>query len=190
MKRLIRKADIDYSRFLSNLLYDNFYNQGEIDTIINTNNDCLYSGEAYRVFYFDSKNDIVRARDQYMSENNITEMRGNAPEVVWGVVDKLIIPNGEYQSFAKTISGINSVKHHMSYDVGDFSITIKFNVTNALDIEKLYYKREDTLNSYAKKAFEDFYDQEEIMAKFDSNNFNIVEPIRLTTNIMEGYEIE
>ncbi|MNC18311.1 hypothetical protein D3C75_662080 [compost metagenome] len=190
MKRLIRKAEINMSDFFVNLLYDNNYTQSQIEEIINSNSDCLYSGEAFRVFYFDAQTNIVQARDNYLKENNLSSMRGNAPDVMWGVIDKLIVPNGEYQSFAQTMSGINSVKHQMAYDQGDFSITIKFNVSNGLSIEKLYSKYEDGLSDYAKKAFEDFGDQQEIMAKFDSDNFEPVEPMRLITNIMEGYEVE
>ena len=103
-------------------------------------------------------------------------------------MDSLINPNGEYQSFSKSMSGIYSVMHHMSYDVGDFSITIKLNVTNGLDIKKLYDKYEDSLSDYAKKAFEDFYDQDEVLARFDTYNFSLIEPLKLMQNIKNGYE--
>lgn len=187
-KRLIRKAGID--RFISNLIYDNIYDQNEVTEIVNSNSDCLYSGKAYRVFFFDSKNDIVRARNEYMKENNIQNARGNGPEIMWGTIDKLILANSEYQSFSKSISGINSVKHHMAYDQGDFSITIEFNISNGLDIEKLYNKYEDVLDDYAKQSFDDFSDQEEVLAKFDSDEFNLVNAMNVMEGIIAGRSID
>jgi hypothetical protein len=68
VKRLIKKSEIDYSNFMVNLLYDNIYDQNQIQEIINTNNDCLYSGEAYRIFYFDSKEEIIPNRDNYIKK--------------------------------------------------------------------------------------------------------------------------
>lgn len=170
MKRLVKKAEIDYSVFMTLLLNDNVYSQEEVAQVISENPDCVYNGEAFRIFFFDAET-VKNAKYEYLKSIN-AENNFNVDifEMLWGTLENLIEVNGQYQSYAKSESGIQSVDNHQR-DGQEFGITIKHSVSNALDVKKLYEKYKDQLSDEAKEAFSYFESQEEVLAKLDVEDY-------------------
>lgn len=169
MKRLVKKSSMDYNIFFKTLILDNIYSQDDIMQVINENKDCLYDGNAFRIFFFHT-NEVKNAKEKYLKESGL-ERVDDIFDTLWGVLDNLIKVNGEYQSFSKTKEGISEVDNHQR-DGHEFGITISVNVINALDIKKLYDKYEDGLDNEAKDGFSYFKNQDEVLAKLDTTDFN------------------
>lgn len=170
MKRLVRKANIDYNTFLKLLLNDNIYSQEEVNKVISDNSDCIYSGEAFRVFFF-YKDEVKTAKEKALKDLNVEDVsQADIFDILWGTLDNLIQINGEYQSFAKSENGVRSAESHLN-DGQDFAFTIKLEVSGALDVEKLFEKYKDQLDEETKEAFNYFSNQEEVLAKLDNDEY-------------------
>lgn len=183
MKRLIKKANIDYNLFLTSLINYNDYSQDEIQTVIDNNPDCIFDGFAFRVLYF-HPSEVKEARDNYMKSANIESVySGDMVEILWGTLDNLIRVNNLYQSFTKSQDALDKINDHLN-DENDIGIIIKFAVSKALDIKKLYQKYESQLNDETKDAHSYFEHQEEVLAKFDSDEFNFMGSMGYTGDFM------
>lgn len=173
MKRLIKKSEFDYNRFLKLLINDNVYYQEEISKVISENPDCEYNGMAFRVFFF-YKDAVKQAKETYLKSINVEEgYQVDIFELLWGTLDNLIDVDGQFQSFSKSESGIQNVDNHQR-DGQEYAITIKFDVSGALDIEKLCEKYIDLLDDETKDAVTYFKNQEEVLAKLNVEDYYYV----------------
>lgn len=171
MKRLVKRAEINYNSFIKTLILDNDYSQNEISQIISENHDCLFSGQAYRIFFFYADT-VKEAKKEYLKSIGEEEAHFGVDifQLLWGTLDNLIEVNGEYQSFSKSENGIKEAEAHLR-DGHDFGITIKLDVTDALDVEKLYNKYENQLDEETKDGFRYFKSQEEVLVKFNDEEY-------------------
>lgn len=172
MKRLVKKANTDYITFLEDILYHKaYYEEENIANVINENPDCVYSGVGYRAFFFDEEV-LISARDEYMQANDTDVNNVNQEELATYIANKLIRVNGQYQSFAKSEKGLQFAAD-ISYEEG-IQLSIECEVTG-LDLEKFCTKLKNdgvearVLSSY----FGEYKAEEEILVKFDNNNYKV-----------------
>lgn len=172
MKRLIRKASIDYTEFLEDILYDkSYYNEENIENVINENTDCIYTGNAYRVFFFDPQQ-VQSIRDEYLNENNIDINNTNKEELASYIANALIRVDGTYQSFTKSLEGLQYAADTLYEEGIQLSIECKI---SGLDLEKLCTKLKD--NGFEARVLDSYFDEykaeEEVLVKFDNSNFKV-----------------
>lgn len=186
MKRLMRKAEVDYNNFISELLNSNEYTPGEVDEIISSNPDCTFSGEVYRVIFFEE-------RDIHESANKFQDLinSGQSDELFQAVVNDLIRYKGMYQSFSKSTRGVNLYRG-VSSEATDFPVTIKMNVSNGLDIKALVDKYESNLDDFTVRQYRgEYQSEEEVIAKLE-DGYEIVEADAIDAeiyHIVNGDEI-
>lgn len=171
MKRLIKKAEVNYIKFLEAILYDkSYYDEESIESVIRENPECVYNGTAYRVLFFDQET-VKKARNEFLGEEYDLESI-NYEELANFIGHKLINVNGFYQSFAKSLKGLNFAKSTL-YEDG-IPLSIQCDVSG-LDLEKLCSKLKDSgleanvLSSF----FGEYKAEEEVLVKFSDNNFKV-----------------
>lgn len=165
-KRLIRKAEVNYSDFLYDLIMNNEYTPQTVDEAIADNSDCVYNGEVYRVFFFD--NEIVEEKAEELADSV-----NDVDDLTEAVIESLIEVNGAYHSFAKSMNGIDAVISS-EFSPGQLKVVIKYDVQNGLNIDKLYNKQLSNLDSETKSIYVDFQNEEEVLALF-SGEYEIVD---------------
>lgn len=165
MKRLIRKSSFNVNEFLIRLINYNSYSSNEIEEVISNNPDCAYAGDGYRILFFDMI-DFKEAEK---------ERKKNNGQPFWGAIDNIVRVDGNYQSFSKTQSGVEAVTNNFSdnEEYGDLKIVIKLPI-NGLDIKKIFEKYQNELHSDVILTFHEHAGEEEVLAKFDSNDYEIV----------------
>ncbi|AEO93918.1 gp675 [Bacillus phage G] len=162
MKRLRKTANVDIDMFLDSLLNFNQYSQDDIDNLVKNNPDCLYNGEGYRVFLFEIE-DFKQARKESQKEG------------LWGTIDRLIRVDDSFQSFSKSLNGINNVTDNFEHsgEHGEVKIVIKFIIDDGLDISKLIEKFKNELSEETVMSYETYASEEEVLARFNSEDFEI-----------------
>lgn len=174
MRRLLKKAKIDYSFFLSAHLAYNNSTQNEIQTVIDENLDCTYSGTGYRAFLF-TEEKIIEALNQFLEEINETKVDLNSlTYYINNTMNNLIKVNGLYQCFAKSWNAADATGEYRKQE-NDKIIVIGCNIKDGLDIEKLVNKHMDDLSSIALETYKNFEFQQEVIAKFDDTEFFVPE---------------
>jgi hypothetical protein len=166
LKRLIRKA---YTRsvqeFIADLLKLNEFDENQVETLIGENPDCAFNGEAYRVFFFEEE-EVKRLGEKYAEEAE------DAEDLLDIVLSSLIDVDWVYRSFSKTMAGIKEYER-TGKGPNTFNVVIRYNVQNGLDIDKLYEKHIDEFEDGFKTDYEGFKGEEEILAKFDDESYEI-----------------
>lgn len=174
MKRLIKKAEINLSKFLISHLQHNNSTQSQIQEVINENSDCLYSGTGYRAFLFDEE-EIIEALSEFLEEINETEVDFNSlPYYVNNTMDKLIRVDGTYQSFSRSFKAADTTIQYLNENK-HIAIIIGCNIKDGLDIDKLSNKYKSSLSPEALEVCDFFTFQEEVVAKFDDTEFFVPE---------------
>lgn len=174
MKRLIKKAEIDLSKFLISHLQYNDSTQSQIQEIINENPDCLYNGTGYRAFLFDEE-EIIEALSSFLEEINETEVDFNSlPYYVNNTMDKLIRVDGLYQSFSRSFKAADTTIHYLNEN-RYIEVIIGCDIKDGLDIDKLFNKYKSGLSSEALEVCDFFKFQEEVVAKFEDTEFFVPE---------------
>ena len=173
MKRLIRKAiSINWDDFFYNLLNEEYSTYIDmVDQIKNENQDCLYSGEVFRVVFFeeeDVKKSIKRFQDVIIVDNEFTDELFNL------VIRDLVKVRDYEQSCSKSLRGVDFYRT-TSYHQTDFSITIKFNTSSALDVGLLINKYKDDVSDYTYKQYAGEYKSEEEVLSIVDSNFEVVQ---------------
>jgi len=149
MKRLVKKAEdeqiVKDIRHLEDWISGDHrgVDDSEIQSIIDRNQDCIYSGVAYRLIQVFGLN----------ADSNLEE------------VEQHIKIGGRYQSFSKSYNYLYNEAEHGDAWNRDESVIIKSNVSG-LDVNKYLDKHKDTLDKIVANIL--FYPgQEEVIAKLE-----------------------
>jgi len=176
LKRLIRKAEIDYNQFLDNLLNSTRFSNSEVDSVISNNPNCVFSGEVYRALYFDEV-DMEYALKQ---SEKIADTK-DAKTLTGYVISELISIDNSYQSFSKNMDGIEFFhKSELSHNSSS-RVIIKINATNGLDVNLLVNKYKDKVD-YAE--FSEFSSENEVLVKFN-DIYEIIDDSEIYEKIKE-----
>lgn len=182
MGRLVKKADFNLDDFIYYHLANNEQSQ-DIDKVIMDNQDCLYSGSAYRAFGF-FKEEIKEAIDNFLKEINENEINynNNFHYYANNILDKLINVNGQFQCFSKTLQAAIETGHKLNDGIEN--IIIKCNISNGLDFDKLVNKHKDNLSQRTLEEYEYMKFEQEVFAKFEDKEF-IVGDIGMTKQLFQ-----
>jgi len=150
MKRLVKKAEdndqtIKDIRRLEDWISGDHrgVDDSEIQSIIDRNQDCIYSGVAYRLIQI-----FNLSTDSTLEE-----------------IEQHIKIGGRYQSFSKSYNYLHNEAEHGDACNRDESVIIKSNVSG-LDVNKYLDKHKDTLDKIVANIL--FYpEQEEVIAKLE-----------------------
>lgn len=181
MRRLMKKANAEYLRFLDNLLINFAYDDGHTEEILSENPDCSYNGTAYRSMFFES-DEVKEHRDNFLQENDTDIDNVDQKQLVDYIVNNLVQVNGNYQSFAKSLNGIRAF--YSNAEIFGTEILIKCEVSNALDIGLLCDKLTNQGSDHEiLRIYEEYRREEEILCKIDSN-FELVNFDQLVKTII------
>ncbi|MNC18935.1 hypothetical protein D3C75_668570 [compost metagenome] len=172
MKRLKKKASVE-SDFLIQWIDDwESISNYEVDKIISDNQDCSYSGEAYRVLFL---RNYPIGRD-IKEWNNLVADKKAVDESIKGNIRN----ENFYVSFSQTIDGSMFFANNNAFD-GETAWLIKSNVSG-LDLSKLYLKFQSELNG-RQFAYDGY---QEVIAKL--NSYEIIGCI-INNQLYQNYSV-
>lgn len=186
-KRLVRKAEVEYNRFLEEILDLSNFRTGDIDEVISTNPDCAYNGKALRAFFFQNI-EFQEFVEKFLEENNTTIDAIDIDQVVSYCVKNLIQVNGQYQSFTKSHSGLDTVISNLGSTV-EPPIILLCSVQNGLDIELLVNKLGKNLDKETRFIYRQYQNEQEVVCKFEDTNY-IIYNFNELAHVVETIQLE